>query len=62
MCVKVVLFVGGFGNFDLFMFIKEGCGLWVWDEDGNEYVDYLIGFGLMLLGYGYLEVLEVVLE
>jgi glutamate-1-semialdehyde 2,1-aminomutase len=34
----------------------------VWDEDGREYVDYLIGSGPMLLGHGHPEVLEAVLE
>ena len=34
----------------------------VWDEDGNEYVDYLIGSGPMLLGHGHPEVMEAVLE
>ncbi len=59
---KAVLPAGGFGNFDPSMFIKEGRGSRVWDEDGNEYVDYLIGSGPMLLGHGHPEVLEVVLE
>ncbi len=34
----------------------------IWDEDGNEYIDYLIGSGPMLLGHGHPEVLEVVFE
>ncbi|QTN37227.1 aspartate aminotransferase family protein [Cognatishimia activa] len=59
---KAVLPAGGFGNFDPSMFIKEGRGSRVWDEDGNEYVDYLIGSGPMLLGHGHPEVLEAVLE
>ena len=59
---KAVLPAGGFGNFDPAMFIKEGRGSRVWDEDGNEYVDYLIGSGPMLLGHGHPEVLEAVLE
>jgi glutamate-1-semialdehyde 2,1-aminomutase len=53
---------GGFGNFDPSIFIREGRGSRVWDEDGNEYVDYLIGSGPMLLGHGHPEVLEAVLE
>ncbi|MGR3815549.1 MAG: aspartate aminotransferase family protein [Cognatishimia activa] len=59
---KAVLPAGGFGNFDPAMFIKEGRGSRVWDEDGNEYVDYLIGSGPMLLGHGHPEVLEAVLD
>jgi glutamate-1-semialdehyde aminotransferase len=42
--------------------IREGKGSRVWDEDGKEYVDYLIGSGPMLLGHGHPEVLEAVLE
>ena len=59
---KEVLPAGGFGNFDPSIFIREGKGSRVWDEDGNEYVDYLIGSGPMLLGHGHPEVLEAVFE
>lgn len=59
---RTVLPAGGFGNFDPSVFIKEGRGSRVWDEDGTEYVDYLIGSGPMLLGHGHPEVLEAVLE
>ncbi len=51
-----VLPAGGFGNFDPGIVIREGKGARVWDEDGNEYVDYLIGSGPMLLGHGHPEV------
>ena len=53
---------GGFGNFDPSVFIKEGRGSRVWDENGNEYVDFLIGSGPMLLGHGHPEVLEAILD
>ena len=59
---RAVLPAGGFGNFDPSVFIREGKGARVWDEDGKEYVDYLIGSGPMLLGHGHPEVLEVVAE
>ena len=36
---KEVLPAGGFGNFDPSIFIREGRGSRVWDEDGNEYAD-----------------------
>ena len=51
---------GGFGNFDPTVFIRDGKGSRVHDEDGNEYIDYLIGSGPMLLGHGHPEVLEAV--
>ncbi len=59
---RAVLPGGGFGNFDPSMVIREGRGARVWDEDGREYVDYLIGSGPMLLGHGHPEVLEAVYE
>ncbi|MFD0860551.1 aspartate aminotransferase family protein [Roseovarius aquimarinus] len=59
---RAVLPAGGFGNFDPSMFIRSGKGSRVWDENGKEYVDYLIGSGPMLLGHGHPEVLEAVAE
>ncbi|MEX3011856.1 aspartate aminotransferase family protein [Hoeflea sp. TYP-13] len=59
---KAVLPAGGFGNFDPGIIIREGRGSRVWDEAGNEYIDYLIGSGPMLLGHGHPEVLDVVNE
>ena len=57
-----VLPAGGFGNFDPGIIIACGEGSRVRDEDGKEYVDYLIGSGPMLLGHGHPEVMEAVLE
>lgn len=59
---KEVLPAGGFGNFDPGIIIARGEGCHVWDEDGKEYIDYLIGSGPMLLGHGHPEVMEAVLE
>ncbi len=53
-----VLPAGTFGNFPGNIAIREGKGARVWDEDGNEYLDYLIGSGPMLIGHGHPEVLE----
>lgn len=52
-----VLPAGTFGNFPGNIVIREGKGAHVWDEDGNEYLDYLIGSGPMLVGHGHPEVL-----
>ena len=57
-----VLPAGGFGNFDPGIVIREGRGARVRDEDGNEYVDFLIGSGPMLLGHGQPEVMAAVEE
>ncbi|OED46364.1 glutamate-1-semialdehyde 2,1-aminomutase [Rhodobacteraceae bacterium (ex Bugula neritina AB1)] len=59
---RAVLPAGGFGNFDPGIVIREGKGSRVWDEDGREYIDYLIGSGPMMLGHGHPEVMEAVLE
>ncbi len=59
---KAVMPGGGFGNFDPSIFIRDGQGSRVWDEDGKEYVDLLIGSGPMLLGHGHPEVLEAVAD
>ena len=55
-----VLPAGGFGNFDPGIVIREGKGARVWDEDGREFIDYLIGSGPMLLGHSHPEVVEAV--
>ena len=57
---RTVLPAGGFGNFDPSIIIREGRGARVWDEDGGEYVAYLIGSGPLILGHGHPEVLEAV--
>ena len=48
-----VLPAGGFGNFEPDIIIERGSGSRVWDENGNVYIDYLIGSGPMLLGHGH---------
>ena len=55
-----VLPAATFGNFESNIIIKKGKGSRVWDEDGKEYIDYLIGSGPMLLGHGNEEVLDAV--
>lgn len=59
---REVLPAAGFGNFDASIVISRGEGSHVWDEDGIEYIDYLIGSGPMLLGHGHPEVMEAVME
>lgn len=59
---RSVLPGGGLGNFDAGIFIREGKGSRVWDEDGREYLDCLIGSGPMLLGHGDPEVIAAIEE
>lgn len=42
--------------------IARGSGSHFWDADGNEYIDYLMAYGPVLLGYGYPRVVEAVAE
>jgi glutamate-1-semialdehyde 2,1-aminomutase len=53
---KRVLPGGTFGNFSNDVVIREGRGSHVWDENGKEYIDYLIGSGPMLVGHAHPEV------
>ena len=53
---KRVLPGGTFGNFPGDVVIREGRGGRVWDEDGMEYVDFLLGSGPMLVGHAHPEV------
>lgn len=57
---KAVLPEGGFGNFDPTFMASRAKGSKIWDIDGNQYIDYLIGSGPMLIGHGHPEVLEAV--
>ena len=42
--------------------IKEGSGSRVWDAGGNEYIDYLMGSGPMVLGHAHPAVVAAVVE
>src|SRR5882724_13197374 len=55
---RQVLPAGGFGNLSADLVIREGRGGRVWDESGNEYVDFLLGSGPMLIGHAHPEVTE----
>ena len=49
---------GTFGNFPAEVVIREGKAGRVWDEEGKEYVDFLLGSGPMLVGHAHPEVTE----
>lgn len=51
---------GGFGNVPHELVIARGYGGHVWDVSGNEYVDYLLGSGPMIVGHAHPEVVDVV--
>jgi len=55
-----VLPAGGFGNVTFDVVIREGRGGRVWDESGNEYLDFLLGSGPMLVGHAHPDVTAAV--
>ena len=57
-----VLPAGSFGNEGSGIVIRRGEGGRIWDVSGNEYVDYLLGSGPMLIGHCHSEVLTAVEE
>lgn len=42
--------------------VKEGRGSHVWDVSGNEYVDWLMGSGPMIMGHAHPAVTQAVME
>jgi len=57
---RQVLPGGTFGNLSAEVIIARGSGSRVWDQEGREYVDYLLGSGPMILGHGHPDVLQAV--
>lgn len=51
---------GNLGNLELDLIVREGRGGRVWDVDGNEYVDFILGSGPMLVGHSHPEVVAAV--
>ncbi len=44
------------------LFFERGNGSKVYDVDGNEYIDYLLGYGPIFLGYNHPNIRKAVLE
>jgi glutamate-1-semialdehyde 2,1-aminomutase len=44
------------------MVIARGAGGYIWDADGNRYIDYRLGFGPIILGHGYPPIVQRVNE
>ena len=53
---------GGLGNTSADIILRSGQGSRVWDESGNEYIDYLIGSGPMFAGHAHPRVTAAVRE
>ena len=43
-------------------YLKSGKGSHVWDVDGNEYIDYNMGIGPLVLGYCYEKVDKAIIK
>lgn len=41
-------------------YLERGEGAWVWDVDGNRYLDFPMGLGPVILGYGHPAVDEAI--
>lgn len=59
---KRVMPGGSFGNLPPEIIIREGRGGRVWDENGKEYIDFVLGSGPMLLGHAHPDVVAAVQE
>ncbi|MEO8720919.1 MAG: glutamate-1-semialdehyde 2,1-aminomutase [Ginsengibacter sp.] len=44
------------------LFIKSGKGAYLFDEDGNKYIDYINSWGPMILGHAYEPVIKAIQE
>ena len=59
---------GGVGSADRALvaphpiFIARGAGPRMWDVDGNEYVDYLLGYGPLVLGHAHPRLVEALTQ
>jgi glutamate-1-semialdehyde 2,1-aminomutase len=51
---------GGFGNMPPGLIVREGRAGHVWDSEGREFVDFLIGSGPMFVGHAHPEVVAAV--
>lgn len=56
-----VLPAGHFGNLASDLALVEGRGGHVWDSEGREYIDYLLGSGPMFVGHAHPEVTAAVM-
>ncbi|MDE0744941.1 MAG: aminotransferase class III-fold pyridoxal phosphate-dependent enzyme [SAR202 cluster bacterium] len=57
-----VLPQGSLGNLNYDLIVNRGIGSHIWDESGNEYIDYLLGSGPMIVGHANSSVMEAVLN
>jgi glutamate-1-semialdehyde 2,1-aminomutase len=44
------------------IFVKEAKGAYLYDEDGNRFIDYIASWGPLILGHAYKPVINAVIE
>mgnify|MGYP000220319353 FL=1 len=42
------------------VFMRRGAGAWIEDEDGKQYVDYVLSYGPLAIGHAHPEVVEAI--
>lgn len=42
------------------IFIKKGKGSRIWDEDGNEYIDYVLSWGPLIFGHAHDQIVNAI--
>lgn len=42
------------------VFINRGKGSRIWDEDGNEYIDYVLSWGPLILGHAHDQIINAI--
>ena len=52
---------GSLGNLAYDLVASRGKGSHFWEESGNEYIDYLLGSGPMIVGHAHPSVTDAVI-
>lgn len=47
-------------GYDCALYCKKAKGAYIWDVDGNKYIDYRLGYGPVILGHAYKKVVDAV--
>jgi glutamate-1-semialdehyde 2,1-aminomutase len=43
-------------------FVERGQGAYIWDADGNRYIDYVLSWGPLILGHAHEAVVQAIVE
>ncbi|WP_230203552.1 aspartate aminotransferase family protein [Bacillus massiliigorillae] len=63
-CAKEIMPGGVTANIKAFdpypIIMKKAKGAYLYDLDGNEYIDYLLSYGALMLGHGHSEIIQAI--